>query len=120
MEEALGREIVRSYPVFNHDCHAPDLVPVGRLRTGQVVKINRLVWEADYRIGVGSIFPHPMNGFGGGAKILFPGVADFDSILVHHLKHAFRRGAELGRVEGNPFHEEVCAQGRSLHYDGVA
>ena len=30
---------------------------------------------ADYVIGVGSIVPHRVKGFGGGAKIAFPGVA---------------------------------------------
>ena len=48
-----------------------------------------------------------MNGFGGGGKILFPGVSDFDSILEHHLKYCFRSGSELGQLEGNPFYAEV-------------
>jgi nickel-dependent lactate racemase len=48
-----------------------------------------------------------MNGFGGGGKILFPGVSDFDSILEHHLKYSFRGGSALGKLQGNPFYEEV-------------
>lgn len=113
-----GDEAVRDYAFINHDCHAPDLVPVGRLETGTAVKINRNVYDATYRIGVGSIFPHPVNGFGGGTKILFPGVADFDSIFEHHLKYSFRGGSELGELEGNPFYEEVCRLGRAggLHF----
>jgi nickel-dependent lactate racemase len=112
MEAFYGKDLVRSYPFINHDCYAPDLVPVGNLKTGTVVKINRKVNEATFKIGIGSIFPHPMNGFGGGGKILFPGVADFDSILEHHLKHSFRVGSGLGKVQGNPFYEEVSALAR--------
>ena len=118
LERIFGSDLLNRYAFFNHDCHAPDLVPAGELRTGRAVKINRRVWEADFRIGIGSIFPHPMNGFGGGGKILFPGVADFDSILEHHLLFTFHPGTELGKVEGNLFHEQVCAVARSagLHF----
>lgn len=118
MQEIFGKGLLQRYGFFNHDCHAPDLVPVGELRTGRPVKINRRVWEADFRIGVGSIFPHPMNGFGGGGKILFPGVADFDAILEHHLLFTFHPGTELGKVRGNVFHDQVCEISRSggLHF----
>lgn len=109
MERVYGRDLVEKYEFVNHDCKAPDMVPVGALESGTPVKINRRVYEADFTIGIGSIFPHPMNGFGGGGKILFPAVADFDSILEHHLQHSFRGGARLGHLQGNPFYDDVCA-----------
>lgn len=102
-----GEETAIRYPIFNHDCNAGDLVRIGSLRTGTPVKINRRVAESTFKIGIGSIFPHPMNGFGGGGKILFPGVADFNSILEHHLKYSFQSGSELGKLQGNPFYEEA-------------
>ena len=104
----FGSDLATRYRFINHDCHAPDLVPVGRLRTGQVVKINRAVHEARFKIGIGSVFPHPMNGFGGGGKILFPGVADFDSIREHHFQYTFHEGTGLGKIEGNLFYDQVC------------
>jgi nickel-dependent lactate racemase len=110
---------VAAYGFFNHDCRAEDLVPVGRLASGAVVRINRRVAEADYRIGIGSIFPHPLNGFGGGGKILFPGVADFDSIFEHHLQHSFRDSSGLGILDGNPFYEEVTAMARAGRLDFI-
>lgn len=118
IEATFGPELATRYSFINHDCLASDLVPAGRLKTGFPVKINRQVMEADFRIGVGSIFPHPMNGFGGGGKILFPGVADFESIKEHHFHYTFKEGTDLGRLDGNPFHEEVCALARSapLHF----
>lgn len=107
MEEAYGQSVVDRYQFINHDCLAPDLVPVGRLRSGTPVKINPQVHQASFKIGIGTIFPHPMNGFGGGGKILFPGAADFDSILEHHLQYSFRPASDLGLTAGNPFYEEV-------------
>jgi lactate racemase len=118
METVYGEDAVRGYSFTNHDCNAPDLVPVGTLKTGAVVKVNRRVHEATFRIGIGSIFPHVLNGFGGGGKILFPGVANSDAILEHHLKYSFRNGSELGRLKGNPFHDEVNALSKKagLHF----
>jgi nickel-dependent lactate racemase len=104
---AFGADLLARYVFVNHDCHAQDLVPAGRLPTGRIVKINRAVHEARFRIGIGSIFPHPMNGFGGGGKILFPGVADFDSIREHHFQYTFHDGTGLGQIAGNPFYEQV-------------
>ena len=119
LEDVYGKDAVRRYSFFNHSCYAPDLVPVAKLRTGTLVKINRRVQEATFKIGIGSIFPHPMNGFGGGGKILFPGVADFDAILEHHLKYSFRGGSELGNLQGNAFYEEVCAVARAGGLDFI-
>ena len=115
----FGRELLDRYEFINHDCHASDLVPVAKLKTGRAVKINRKVHDATFRIGIGSIFPHPMNGFGGGGKILFPGVSDFDSIREHHLTFTFHEGTGLGKIEGNVFYEQVCAISRAARLDYV-
>lgn len=113
LENGYGAETVAKYQFVNHDCHAADLIPIGRLASGAEVKINRLAHAADFRIGIGSIFPHPLNGFGGGGKILFPGVADFHSIFEHHLCHSFRGNSSLGVLAGNEFHDEVTALARA-------
>jgi nickel-dependent lactate racemase len=113
MTRTYGEDIVARYTFINHDCYANDQVPVGKLKTGCTVKINRHVVEAGFRIGVGSIFPHNMNGYGGGGKILFPGVADFESIREHHLKYRFHASLGLGKTDGNVFYEEVSALAQS-------
>ena len=112
LETTFGRELLDRYEFTQHDCHAPDLEPVGRLRTGREVKINRKVHEATFKIGIGSILPHGMNGFGGGGKIVFPGVADFSSIREHHL-YTFHEGTGLGRIKENLFYKEVSSIARS-------
>ena len=109
IEATFGRDLVKKYDISNHDCRARDLVPIGHLRTGATVKINRKAYEASFKIGIGSITPHPMNGFGGGGKIAFPGISDFDSILEHHMQWTFHGGTVLGKTEGNIFYDEVCA-----------
>lgn len=119
LEKAFGRDLVAHYEFMNHDCHAADLIPAGQLPSGRVVRIPPEVHDADVKIGIGSIFPHPMNGFGGGGKILFPGVSDFDAILDHHFTYTFHAGTGLGKIQGNPFYESVCAVARSAGLDFI-
>lgn len=119
LEGTFGKKVNERYKVINHDCRASDLVPIGRLKTGQVVKVNRKVHEASFRVGIGSIFPHALNGFGGGGKIFFPGVADFESIREHHLKCWSHPKLELGNIDGNLFHEEVSSIARSGNLDFI-
>jgi hypothetical protein len=107
LTDHFGPVIQAGYRVVNHDCHAPDLVEISRLPGGWPVKVHPAVAQADLVIGLGSIFPHPMNGFGGGGKILFPGVADFDAIRRHHMALTFADGSEIGRLSGNPFYETI-------------
>ena len=47
----------------------------GRTSDGTRVTANRLLQESDFTIGLGSIVPHRIMGFSGGAKIAFPGVS---------------------------------------------
>lgn len=105
--EALGSDTIDCCNVTNHNCHTDDLVRIGQLDDGTPVKIDSRAFAADVRVGIGSVFPHPMNGFGGGGKILMPGITDFEAIKHHHLRHTFRKGTGLGLLDGNTFHGEV-------------
>jgi nickel-dependent lactate racemase len=48
--------------------------------------INREVMEADLKIVIGCVAPHPQAGFSGGGKLILPGVAHIDSISHYHLR----------------------------------
>lgn len=70
----LGEEIVSRYPVYNHNAFFGN-VQIGTDRFGVPVEINPEFLACDVRIGIGSCSPHLMNGYGGGGKLLFPGIA---------------------------------------------
>ena len=69
----LGQHTVEAYRVYNH-CPFDDLVPVGESMDGSPILVNRIFMEADFTIAVGCIVPHPAAGWGGGGKIIMPGV----------------------------------------------
>lgn len=99
LEKKLGKWILERFYVFNHNVYE-HFVDLGRTRRGTPVKINREVMECDLRIGVGAILPHGYGGFGGGAKIILPGVSSLETIAYHHC--ALRGpSAGLGKVSGN-------------------
>ncbi|TAK36403.1 MAG: DUF2088 domain-containing protein [Chloroflexota bacterium] len=82
-ERKLGFEIVERYPVYNHNPYE-NCTPVGTTPLGTPVSINAEVMACDLKIGIGAILPHPMAGYGGGAKIVMPGVASIDTIGHNH------------------------------------
>ena len=64
-----GQEVVRRVTVKNHNFRDPELmVDLGTTPNGTHIKVNREAYEADFKIGIGSIVPHYIPGFAGGAK----------------------------------------------------
>lgn len=118
LKRVLGK-IYNQYSIINHDCYAKHLVPVCTLSSGAEVRVNPLALHADFRIGIGSILPHNMNGFSGGGKIIMPGIANFDSIREHHLVNMMKPGSAAGRTEGNPFFEDIFNVAKMARLDHI-
>ncbi|MBP7148524.1 MAG: DUF2088 domain-containing protein [Acidobacteria bacterium] len=103
----LGRRVVESCDVSNHHPYE-DLVDLGRSKSGLPVRINRRFMEADVRLAVGSVVPHPYAGFGGGGKIVLPGLAAIETLEMNHRPAVTGlSGAGLGIVEGNRARAEM-------------
>ena len=79
----LGERVVERYPVFNHNPYA-NFVYSGRTKYGTPVEVNAEVMACDLKIALGCIVPHPYFGYGGGAKIVLPGIASMRSICYNH------------------------------------
>lgn len=93
------------------------LVEVGSLRPGVPLRLHRAAVETDLLITVGTVRHHYFAGFGGGPKMVFPGVAGHDEIQSNHALVLGRNGAgkrirhpgcEPGRLQGNPVAEEIA------------
>jgi nickel-dependent lactate racemase len=107
----LGTEVVERVRVVNHDARDPEtLTFLGEHGDGVPVWINREWVEADVRVTTGFVEPHFFAGFSGGPKLVTPGLAGLDTVLVLH--NAARIGdprATWGRIEGNPVHDDIRA-----------
>lgn len=79
----LGEKIVEEYPVFNHNPYS-NLNYLGHTKYGNPVEVNAEVMACDLKIGIGGIVPHPQYGFGGGGKIVLPGITSIRTISYNH------------------------------------
>lgn len=113
----LGDEIVEHYPVYNHDAFQ-NLVRVGRTPTGVELWFNREFMACDLKIGIGCITPHVQLGYGGGAKLILPGVAGLESISqFHNTQYRDRKSTGLGNFENNVMRVECDAAGDAVGLD---
>ena len=93
----LGDDVPERFLVFNHNPYE-NLADLGETSQGTHVKVNREVMSCDLKVTVGALMPHFGYGFGGGAKMLLPGVAGIDSIWQNHN---IQGGTGPGRVAEN-------------------
>ena len=111
----LGKEIAEKYPVYNHSIWE-NLVHMGQTSRGTPVYVNREFASCDLRVAIGSIFPHPVAGFGGGGKIIMPGISGIETIDHHHKN--MQKNSALGRVDDNIFRLDIeeAARMAGLHF----
>jgi nickel-dependent lactate racemase len=95
----LGREMVDLLEVKNHNVFE-NVAYLGKTSRGTPVYLNRDFLAADLKICLGSINPHGGPGFGGGAKLVLPGVAGIESLYQNHRGDNGLKGG-LNNVETN-------------------
>ena len=96
------------FAVHQHDwLDEGSLWDFGRTADGTRVTANRLLREADFVLGIGSIVPHRIKGFSGGAKIAVPGVAGREIQERNQWEAAQRRSEEVMGVAENPMRRRI-------------
>jgi nickel-dependent lactate racemase len=109
LREIVGSdEIFRSVRIENHFARDRDAhVDLGRTTGGIPIIIDRRFVEADLKIVTGLVEPHFMAGYSGGRKVVAPGVAYQDTILMFHAAGILEHPKAANCViEGNPLHNE--------------
>ncbi len=84
------------------------LIELGITARGTRVKILKEVMEQDLLITFGAILHHYFAGFGGGRKLLVPGLGGYETILQNHRlfldfeNRKLREGCLSGNLDDNP------------------
>ena len=87
LKARVGEEVFKQYSVYNSEFRKPEgLVYVGDTPEGVKIMASKVVMDTDIHIGVGCLVPHPVMGWGGGGKIIYPGVAGEQTVAYFHLK----------------------------------
>ena len=117
---SLVGPLPESIRVIEHDSRDPALVRVGELREGLPVRLHPSAIDCECLITVGTVRHHYFAGFGGGPKMVFPGVGGYEEIQANHGlvldlsgDHAVcNPGCEPGELDGNPVAEEIARVAR--------
>ena len=107
IESRFGKDIQKRIAIFNHPWQdRARLADLGMTANGTPVSVARKALEADFLLGVGSIVPHHIPGFSGGAKIIQPGITGAETTGATHLL-SVRSSRTLLGVLKNPVREEM-------------
>jgi lactate racemase len=107
IEAHFGSAVSRRVKILNNPWQDPSaMVDLGITPNGTPVSVSKLALEADFLLGVGSITPHHIPGYSGGAKIVQPGVSGVTTTGATHYLSTRTRRSYLGMVE-NPVRSEM-------------
>lgn len=102
-------EIYKKYRFVHHDCTQQDaFVLLGKTHQGTEVKVRRDVVESQLILTIGAVSHHYFAGYGGGRKLLFPGLGEKKAIYANHRLFLDKENAQLapgcwpGNLDGNP------------------
>jgi lactate racemase len=92
----VGKEIFDRFEVINSENKDKSrLVDAGLAQEGVRVWLDPVVYNSDFKIGIGSIEPHTAAGYTGGGKIIYPGVVGEETVANFHII-----SASLGNLTG--------------------
>ena len=111
----VGEEVARRIKMYQHiSTDKSMLTHMGVTKLGTDVWIDTRVAEADKVILINAVSTHDMAGFGGGRKLILPGVAGFETVQQNHchalgptLGSGLNPDAKLLKIEGNPVSDDM-------------
>ena len=105
----VGKDILNKINIENHHPYE-NLINIGESKKGTPIFLNKTYHNADVKIAVGSVQPHPLAGFGGGAKIILPGICGIKTLEGNHKAGVRGIGVGLGFItELRKDIEDVCS-----------
>lgn len=102
------------YHFVHHDCTDDSVFEIcGTTKRGTPVTIRKDILKSTLLITFGAISHHYFAGYGGGRKLLFPGLAQRKAIYHNHglfldlNTKALATGCQPGQLNGNPLAEDL-------------
>lgn len=113
----FGLEVVRKYHIVNHHPYE-NLTDVPF--DGGIFRINATFMAAELKISIGAVMPHSIAGYGGGAKVIIPGIAGIETLESNHRLGGVVKGntiqftPQIGRADNNPVRAEMEKAARAV------
>jgi nickel-dependent lactate racemase len=104
----VGLSVVERVNIENHHPYE-NLIYIGESKVGTPIYLNKTYYNADVKIALGTVIPHPLAGFGGGAKIILPGICGMKTLEENHKAGVKGVGIGVGILtELRKDIEDVC------------
>ncbi len=109
LEVKLGRAVMDRYRVLNRDYRETEkFINLGETESGIPVEADREVLEADFVISIGNIVPHISAGWGGGAKMILPGICSQKTTdMMHYMACVIQPVLEVIGTLDNKIRKEM-------------
>jgi len=120
-KQRFGDNVLDRVELLHHDASdRQSHVYVGTTSDGTPVRIDRRVAESDLVLATGCIIPHTIAGYGGGRKLIVPGVASAETIRRNHRPtNVAHPSVGFCRTHGNVIHEELMEAARMARLDFI-
>ncbi len=119
----LGEETVRRHPWINHNIWE-NLVDLGTTKAGNRIWVNTYYHKADVKITLSGLKAHGTPGYGGGPKLILPGISGYKSIKYMHQEikrpsrpTRTREGVPIFRVWENEQRQDMIEAARHVGVD---
>lgn len=128
---AVYGAVYHEYRFVHHDCHDLSLFQdCGHTQSGTPVRIRKDILQSDLIISFGALSHHYFAGYGGGRKLLFPGLGYESDIYQNHSLfldkklHRLSAGCCPGELEKNPLAQDLkqideCIQSPRICIHGI-
>jgi len=104
----FGKEVTQRIKIVNHDYRVENCIDLGFTKKGTPIQINPIVYNADIKISIGTVIPHPLAGWGGGGKMIQPGVcSELTTDYTHFMGGVYENILELIGNENNFVRREM-------------
>lgn len=107
-------ETYRQYRFVHHNCDDGSLfVQVGTTSRGTPVDVRKDILNSTLLITFGSVSHHYFAGYGGGRKLIFPGLGSRKAVYHNHglfldrQTRSLATGCQPGNLEGNPLADDL-------------
>lgn len=116
LEIKLGRSVLENYTVLNRDYRETEkFVNLGKTESGIPVEADREVIEADFVISIGNIVPHISAGWGGGSKMILPGICSQKTTdMMHYMACVIQPVLEVIGTRDNRIRKDMDLVARKV------
>jgi len=113
--QKIGQTAYQQCVVHHHSpfCHNEYL---GKTTMKTPVYVNEYFMKMSLKIAIGTVLPHSSVGFGGGAKLIVPGLSGIETIKHLHGDFPHCKGKFAG-ISDNPLRKNIDEAGKLLDID---